>query len=246
MNVWLVVFTTFLASAVEAVEALTIVLAVGVTHGWKTSLSGAGVAVLALAGTILVGAIVGAVLPIALVRIVIGAFLVVFGLQWLRKAILRYAGHKAMRNEALAYEREVASLRGEPRTNEGRRVAYITAFNGVFLEGMEVALIVITVGASATGALAPAIAGATIAVVVVAFAGYLLRKPFERVPENTMKFVVGIMLVSFGTFWLGEGLGVQWWHDDAAILLIAGACACLCALIVFSLRFGAEVRARRS
>ncbi len=201
---------------------------------------------MALAATILVGALVGAVLPIALVRIVIGAFLVVFGLQWSRKAILRYAGQKSMRNEALAYEREVASLRGEPRTPEGRRVAYLTAFNGVFLEGMEVALIVITVGASATGALGPAVAGAAIALVVVAFAGYLLRKPFERVPENAMKFVVGIMLVSFGTFWLGEGLGVQWWHDDAAILLIAAGYACLCALVVFSLRFGAELRARRS
>lgn len=212
-----------LASAVEFVEALTIVLAVGVTKSWRDALEGTAAAAVALA---IMVAIIGIgllqLVPIEVLRTVIGALLLVFGLKWLRKAILRYSGLKALHDEEKAFQEEVERVRANT-TNRGRDwFAVSTAFNGVFLEGLEVVFIVIGMGAAGK-AMGAATAGAAVAAVIVIIAGIALHQPLKAVPENTMKFVVGIMLTSFGTLWLGEGLGVQWWHQDFFIpILIVG------------------------
>jgi uncharacterized membrane protein len=141
-------------------------------------------------------------------------------MAWLRKAILRYGGRKAMHDEAAIYARNVAALGGEPRAPRDR-LGFVTAFNAVFLEGLEVAIIVVTVGSSAPAGLAWSAGGALAAVVLVVAAGAAVRKPFARIPENAMKFVVGVMLTSLGTLWAGEGVGIAWWGADAAIFWIA-------------------------
>jgi uncharacterized membrane protein len=219
MNGWFLAGTTFLASAVEAVEALTIVLAVGVARSWSTALRGT---LYGLGALIVVCAILGPLLraiPLGALELVVGIFLTLFGLSWLRKAILRYAGRKALRDEDAAYARQVAQIKAvDPRSAD--RVATATAFNAVLLEGLEVAVIVVTFGAASNIALAWSGLGALAAIVVVAAAGVALRAPASRVPENAMKFVVGIMLTSFGTFWAGEGLGIRWWDADLSVLAL--------------------------
>jgi uncharacterized membrane protein len=212
----------FLASLVEFVEALTIVLAVGTTRGWKSAATGtvAGVALLAIL-VLAFGPALGRV-PLGILQAVVGAVLVFFGLRWLRKAVLRYAGIIALHDEGKIYERRVGSLRAG---SEGPGFDWIgtgTAFNAVVLEGLEVIFIVIAVGATA-GALVPASLGAAAAGVVVVGAGFALRAPLARVPENSLKAIVGVMLSAFGTFWFGEGLGFVWWRDDVSLsLLVAG------------------------
>jgi uncharacterized membrane protein len=222
--------SVFLASAVECVEALTIVLAVGTTRSWPSSLAGAGGALAVLAAAVAVfGAGLGS-LPIDSVRIVVGVLLLAFGLQWLRKAVLRQAGLKAMRDESLAYAAEVTTA-AETARQSGRWDAYsfAIAFKGVLVEGLEVALIVVTLGASKhdVGLAAAAAAVAAVAVLVL---GVTVRRPLSRVPENTMKFAVGVMLSSFGVFWGAEGLGAAWPGGEAmlvAIVLVVLACALL-------------------
>lgn len=199
-----------LASAVEMVEALTIVLALGVTRGWRAPLQGALAALAVL--VVLVAALgpaLGAV-PIDLLRLVVGALLLVFGLQWLRKAILRASGFKALHDEEEAFAAEIAASRAAGRPASGAdRYALVISFKSTLLEGLEVAFIVITLGAN-QGATAVAAGGAVAALVAVAIVGALVRHPLSRVPENTLKFAVGVMLTSFGTFWAGEGVGVHW------------------------------------
>ncbi|PZR59510.1 MAG: hypothetical protein DLM50_01405 [Candidatus Meridianibacter frigidus] len=217
MNLFLLAGTSALASSVEAVEAVTIVLAVGFTQGWKAALTGALWALVALLGIVgILGSALLRYVPLATLQTVIGLFLVLFGYTWLRKAIWRYAGRKALHDEEAIFEKEVAHLR-EVRSS---RVAMATAFNAVLLEGLEIAVIVITFGAASSAGLIAAASGAVAAAVVVIAAGVILRKPFSRVPENLMKFVVGIMLVSLGTFWSGEGLGVNWVFGDTTLLAI--------------------------
>ena len=216
-----VVLATFLASAVEAVEALTIVLALGVTRGWPSVRLGTAAAGAALA--ILVAALGPGLrmIPIDALRLVVGAFLLVFGLQWLRKAILRAAGFKALHDEDAIYRRQVhdALAAGEaPRTGVDW-YSFTISFKGVFLEGVEVVFIVLTFG-SAHGSLPLAIGGAAAAVALVAVTGLLVHQPLSRVPENAMKFAVGLMLTTFGIFWAGEGIGIDWPGADAAILAI--------------------------
>lgn len=229
MHLSAVAATAFLASAVEAVEAVTIVLAVGYAQGWRSALAGAAYATIALAAIIGIGgpAILHFV-PIQILRIAIGAFLLWFGYGWLRKAILRYAGRIPMRDEDAAFEREMAAL----RDSRERRTGLAAAFNGVFLEGLEVAIIVVTVGSASSAALAAASAGALAAFVLVAAAAVLVRRPFGRIPENAMKFVVGIMVVSFGTFWLGEGVGITWPLGDATLPVVAVCYAGLALAII--------------
>ncbi|HZT95719.1 MAG TPA: hypothetical protein VFB34_02665 [Chloroflexota bacterium] len=212
-----------LASGVEFVEALTIVLAVGLTKSWRDALEGTAAASIAL---VILVAVLGfgllRVVPLDALRLIIGVLLLVFGLKWLRKAILRYAGLKAQRNEDEEYQSEIERMKsgGQGRGRDWLGVS--TAFNGVFLEGTEVVFIVIGLGAAGR-ALGAAAAGAGVAAVIVILAGVVLHRPLNRVPENTMKFVVGIMLTSFGTLWTGEGLGVHWWHSDFFIpILVAG------------------------
>src|SRR3954451_15374025 len=216
--------TAFLASGVEMVEAVTIVLAVGVTRGWRSTLLGVGAATLALA--ILVAVLGPAVssIPIDDLRLVVGTLLLIFGLQWLRKAILRASGYKALHDEDAIYARERAEAEraGADVRHGVDWYSFTLSFKGVFLEGLEVAFIVVTFGASREGGVALAAAAAAAALVVVVVAGALAHKPLSRVPENTLKFTVGLLLTTFGTFWAGEGAGVSWPGDDAALLVILG------------------------
>jgi uncharacterized membrane protein len=227
----------FLASAVEMVEALTIVLGVGVVRGWRSTLIGVGAAVVAL------GALVAALgpalrlLPIGTLRLVVGALLLAFGLQWLRKAILRSSGYVALHDEDEAFrrEREQAASAGDERRAGLDWYAFTVAFKGVLLEGLEVVFIVISFG-SAQGRLGLAAAGAGAALVLVVVAGVLARGPLERVPENTIKFAVGLLLSSFGCFWGAEGAGVHWPGDELSLLAVIGFMGALSFVLVRLLR----------
>src|SRR6266508_5332610 len=215
----LLVLAAFLASAVEAVEALTIILAVGVTRGWRSPLIGAGMATVALIAVIAVFGPALTLLPIDLLRLLVGALLLIFGLQWLRKAILRASGYKALRDEAALYRAELAEARAAETTIYAGMdwYAFTLAFKGVFLEGLEVAFIVLTFGTS-QGSIPLAALGAGIAILVVVAVGALVHQPLSRVPENTMKFAVGLMLAAFGIFWSVEGTGIAWPGADVAFL----------------------------
>ncbi|MEA2622302.1 MAG: hypothetical protein QOH61_1212 [Chloroflexota bacterium] len=216
------VLSSFIASAVEFVEALTVVLAVGVTRQWRSTLLGAGTALVVLAALVAVlGLTIATFVPIETLRLVVGAVLIVFGLQWLTTAILRAGGARASRNEVANFGRQLASLAKEPpMPSTGMDwISFTVAFKGVLLEGLEIAFIVVTFGA-AGGQLVPALIGAGLAGILVIGVGAAVRRPLARLPENQMKFGVGLMLVSFGTFWAGEGIGIAWPGSDMAILLL--------------------------
>ena len=213
-----VVGASFAASFVEAVEALTIVLAVGLARGWRPALTGAAAALAALALVVAaLGPLLGAV-PLHALQFVVGVLLLLFGLRWLRKAILRSIGVIALHDEDAAFARETRELNeAQRRASEFDWVAGAAAFKAVLLEGIEVVFIVIAVGA-ARGLLGFASAGAVAACVAVAAIGAAIHRPLARVPENGLKFAVGVMLSAFGLFWTGESLGVPWPGGDAAIL----------------------------
>jgi uncharacterized membrane protein len=215
----LIVAGAFLASAVEMVEALTIVLGVGVVRGWRSTLIGAGAALIVLA--VLVAALGPALdaIPIGTLRLVVGALLLAFGLQWLRKAILRSSGFKDLHDEDEAFRegRAQAAAAGTEQRAGLDWYSFTVAFKGVLLEGLEVVFIVIAFG-SAQGHLGLAAAGAATAFVVVLVAGVLAQGPLSRVPENTIKFAVGLLLTSFGCFWGAEGAGVDWPGDELSLL----------------------------
>lgn len=220
MNLFLAVLPAFLASLVEFVEALTIVLAVGVTRQWRSTLVGVAAATTVLVLVVSVfGSAIVLLLPIETLRLVVGGFLVIFGLQWLVKAILRAAGAKSKHHETAIFRREVAAMREEPPVPASGMdwISFTVAFIGVLLEGLEVAFIVVTLGASA-GHLGPATLGAAVAGLLVLVAGVAVHRPLVRVPENGLKFVVGLMLTTFGTFWAGEGIGVNWVAGDATVV----------------------------
>jgi uncharacterized membrane protein len=227
----------FLASGVEMVEALTIVLAVGITRGWRASLIGLGAALLALGAVVaLLGPSLVNYVPIDALRLVIGVLLLIFGLQWLRKAILRAAGLKALHDEEKIFQQEVAQLRGEPLAGDAFDwTGFTVSFKGVFLEGLEVAFIVLTFGANA-GRFDLSIAGATAALLLVAATGLAVHRPLSRVPENAIKFAVGVMLTAFGTFWGGEGAGIEWTLGDVMLPILVGVYALAAALFVILLR----------
>jgi len=212
--------SVFLACSVEAVEALTIVLAVGTTRSWSSAMSGVGAATLALAAIVAALGPALTSLPIDLLRVVVGGLLLVFGLQWLRKAILRASGLKAKHDELQIFKDEAEAARAAGGKRPGfDGYAFTISFKGVLLEGLEVAFIVLTFGANQHRVpLAAAAAG--LAVLVVVAAGVAARAPLARVPENTMKFAVGVMLSSFGMFWGTEGAGANWPGGDAALLAI--------------------------
>src|SRR5947209_11463743 len=211
---WGLALSVFLACAVEAVEALTIVLAVGSTRSWRSSLTGVGAAALTLA--VLTAALGPALtaLPISVLRLVVGALLLIFGLQWLRKAILRAAGAKALHDEQEAYRLELQAARRAGQVRSGLDpYSFTIAFKGVLLEGLEVVFIVLTFGANQHNvSLAAAAAG--LAVLLVLLTGLAVHAPLARVPENAMKFAVGVMLTSFGMFWGAEGAGAHWPAGD--------------------------------
>jgi Ca2+/H+ antiporter, TMEM165/GDT1 family len=221
----LLALTVFVATAVEMVEALTIVLAVGTSRGWRQALQGAVSALAALVLLVVIsGVSLATTVPLHLLQFVVGVGLLLFGLSWLRKAVLRAAELKPYRDEAAAYDGLVGRLTGDYRARAGTfdAVAFTAAFKGVFLEGLEAAIIVITFGVAAQQ-LWVAFVSAGVAFAGVAVLGLIVHRPLSRVPENAMKLGVGILLSSFGTFWVVEGLGVEWPGSELAVLYIAAA-----------------------
>jgi len=226
--------SVFLACSVEAVEALTIVMAVGNGRSWPSALSGAGTALVLLAAAVAILGSALSTLPIDDFRLVIGVLLLLVGVQWLRKAVLRAAGLKAVHDERDVYERELRAARGAGRAGgwfDG--YSFAVSLKGVLLEGLEIAIIVVTFGSDRHHI--------GLAALTVTAAGIAVRAPLARVPENTMKFAVGVMLCSFGIFWSAEGAGVSWPGGDAMLLAIIAVMLASSMLAVLSLR---RVRAR--
>ena len=224
---------SFLASLVECVEALTVVLAVGMVRGWRSALAGCATGLLLL---LLLVALLGHALarvPLHGFQLVVGALLLLFGMRWLRKAALRAAGVLALHDEDAVYRRETRALRGQGGARPGLdRPAFAVAFKSTVLEGVEVVFIVLAIGAGRAELLWPASLGALAALLAVAALGVALHRPLARVPENTLKFAVGVLLCAFGTYWAGEGMGYAWPGADDAIPVLACAflaAAALCA-----------------
>jgi uncharacterized membrane protein len=209
-SVFLVV-SSFLASSVEMVEALTIVLALGVTRGWRSTNIGVLAALVALAVTVAVFGPALVLLPLPILKVVVGSVLLVFGVQWLRKALLRSSGFKALHDEDAIYQKQLEAARtaGQEQRAGVDWYAFTLSFKGVFLEGLEVAFIVLTFGSTAQNIPLAAL-GAAVAIVLVGVVGVAIHQPLARVPENTLKYAVGLLLTTFGTFWAAEGVGVQW------------------------------------
>lgn len=229
MTPWLLAGTTFLASAVEFVEAATIVLAVAVTQGWRPAIWGTVAAGAALAVFVGIGTpILMNSLELRRLELIVGPFLILFGIAWLRKAVWRYAGRKSMHDEEAIFRREVARLSA---THEAR-TGFAVAFQGVFVEGLEVAVIVVTFAASSPALVAWSAGGALLALLAVAVATVMLRAPFSRVPENLLKGGVGVMLLSLGTFWTGEGTFLVWPLGDATLFALIAGYAMLGLLLV--------------
>ncbi len=222
-HAWPSIAAAFLASLVECVEALTVVLAVGTMRGWRGALIGSGAALIALAVIVVVFGRALTLIPLAVVQLGVGTLLLLFGMRWLRKAILRSAQVIPLHDEEAAYAKETESLR---RIGGGRTgwdtVAVASAFKITMLEGLEVVFIVIAVGAGGSGLLIPASLGALAALVVVVLLGLIVHRPLASIPENTLKFLVGVLLSAFGTFWVGEGMGFAWPGEDWSILALIG------------------------
>jgi uncharacterized membrane protein len=228
--------SAFLASFVEAVEALTIVLAAGSTRGWKPALMGASGALLLLATATAIGGPFLQYLPVQIVRLALGSFLLILGLRWLRKAVLRAAGIIPQRNESLAYARTEDRLRGhEARSLHFDSECFATSFAAVFIEGLEVVFIVLSLGA-AGNALLYASSGAALACLSVVGLGWALHRPLTKIPENWFKFAVGILLTAFGLFWTADGLGIPWPGGDMALLGLVFTTSSLSALAVWMVR----------
>jgi uncharacterized membrane protein len=228
----------FLACAVEAVEATTIVLAAGTARDWRSAAAGmvGALAVLAIIVAVLGPAV--SELPLRGLRLIVGALLLVFGLQWLRKAILRASGYKARHDEDKIFAEQLATAAGQPRRRAGLipdAYGFTLSFKGVLLEGLEVVFIVLTFGSNQHD-IGLATVAAACAVAVVAAAGVAVRAPLRRMPENTLKFVVGIMLTAFGTFWGAEGAGAHWPGSDAALLVLIPAIGAFALLLVALMR----------
>ncbi|WP_195909365.1 COG4280 domain-containing protein [Microlunatus sp. Gsoil 973] len=228
----------FLACLVEAVEATTIVVAAGASRNWRSALTGTVAAVVVLAVIVAAAGPAIMMLPLAVLRVVIGGLLLVFGLQWLRKAVLRAAGVKALHDEDAIYRREVAAASAAASTRRAGVsdwYAFTLSFKGVLLEGLEVVFIVLTF-ATNQGNLPVAVVAAAAAVLVVVTMGVIVRGPLARVPENALKFVVGVMLTSFGLFWGAQGVGADWPGSDGALLIIAPGVLVFCLLMTLAFR----------
>ena len=232
------VLSAFLASSVEMVEALTIVLAAGLTRGWRSPLIGVAAALLALGAVIASLGPALTLVPIDILRVLVGGLLLIFGLQWLRKAVLRAAGRKALHDEDAVFHQQLAAAEAAGEDRRGLVqdwYSFIVSFKSVVLEGLEVAFIVVTFGANAHD-VPVAAAAALAALIVVAAAGVVIRAPMARVPENTIKFAVGVLLCAFGTFWGAEGAGVEWPGADAALLALVPLYAVAAGALVLALR----------
>ncbi len=232
------IFAAFLAAAVEFVEALTVILAVGTVRGWRFALFGAAsaLAVLLLLVLMLGSALLN--LPARALQMSIGALLLLFGLRWLRKAILRAAGIIPLHDEAAAFARETQAMLGHGPASGWDPIAFGAAFQITMLEGIEVVFIVVAIGAGGPGLLLPASLGAVVALLAVIAMGLLVHRPLSRIPENSLKFAVGVLLSAFGTFWFGEAIGVAWPGADLAVaclvagfLAVAGLAVRLCRVL---------------
>jgi Ca2+/H+ antiporter, TMEM165/GDT1 family len=227
------VLAAFLASLVEFIEALTVVLAVGAVRGWRGAVGGSGLALFVL---LILVAILGPALthiPLAAIQLAVGTLLLLFGLRWLRKAILRSAGAIPLHDEAVAFAEERETLLKFGGTSSGwDRIAVTTAFKITMLEGIEVVFIVVAIGAAGRGLLVPASLGALAALLVVVLLGLVLHRPVSNIPENALKFMVGILLCGFGTFWVGEGMGLSWPGADWSVLALIAGYAIVALLIV--------------
>lgn len=233
MHVWPTGLAAFLASAVEFVEALTVVLAVGAVRGWRSALTGTAAALATLLAVVLLFGPLLTRIPLEDVQLVVGGLLLLFGLRWLRKAVLRAGGVIPLHDEAAAYARETDSLRSaRPPSSSWDAIAIATAFKITLLEGLEVVFIVIAVGAGGVSLLVPAAIGAAAALLAVVALGLVLHRPLSMVPENTLKFLVGVLLAAFGTFWVGEGLRLAWPGGDWSILGLTSGYLLVAALAV--------------
>jgi uncharacterized membrane protein len=233
------VTASFLGSFVEVVEAFTIILAVGVTRSWRPAFVGAGLALALLAALVALFGPLLRLVPIELLQYLIGTLLILFGMRWLRKAILRAAGFIALHDEERAFAAEADALRRQAADRRADLLAGTAAFKATLLEGIEVVFIVIAVGAR-PGMLPYAALGALAACVLVLVIGLFVHRPLATVPENTLKLVVGLMLSAFGVFWVGEGLGTEWPGGDLSLVLIFAL------LALFSLAAVRLLRQRRA
>ena len=235
---------SFFASLVECVEALTVVLAVGTTRGWRSALAGCATALLALLLLVMLLGRALARVPLQGFQLLVGALLLLFGMRWLRKAVLRAAGVLALHDEEAIYRRETEAMLRQGGTRPGLdRLAFAVTFKSSMLEGLEVVFIVLAIGAGHAGLLWPASLGALAALLLVATLGVVVHRPLARVPENTLKFAVGVLLCAFGTFWAGEGMGYAWPGGDWAIPGLAGAFLAVAAQSVSWCRRLASARA---
>ena len=218
------VLAAFLASLVEFVEALTVVLAVGSVRGWRDALAGTASALLVLLALVAVLGTALTRIPLGAIQLGVGALLLLFGMRWLRKAVLRVVGIIPFHDEVATFASETEAMRRLGRAGRGwDRIAFSAAFQITMLEGTEVVFIVIAIGAGGVGLLLPAALGALVALALVVLLGLVIHRPLASIPENTLKFMVGVLLSAFGTFWVGEGMGFAWPEADWSILaLIAG------------------------
>ncbi|MGB6985803.1 MAG: hypothetical protein WBD74_07520 [Candidatus Aquilonibacter sp.] len=229
--------TTFAASAVECVEAATIVFAVGVTSGWRAALGGTIAALVVLIAIVGIGSpLLASAASVRIIEAIAGVFMIFLGARWMRKVVLRYAGRIPMHDEDAIYAHQVARLQGE------NVQGFAVAFQGVFVEGLEVAIIVVTFAATSPGLIPWSWGGALAAFVVVTLAAIALRAPFSRVPENLLKAIVSVMLLTLGTFWTGEGLGMHWLWGDATLPALAALVTLVGFMLVLILRKSTPVK----
>ena len=212
------VLAAFLASLVEFVEALTVILAVGSVRGWRAALSGAAVALVVLVAIIFVLGSALTRIPLGIMQLVVGTLLLLFGLRWLRKAILRSAGVIPLHDETAAFAKQTEAMRNLGGGGGWDKIAFGACFQITMLEGTEVVFIVIATGAGGAGLLFPASLGALAALLMVVLLGLAVHRPLARVPENALKFIVGVLLSAFGSFWAGEGMGLRWPGADWSML----------------------------
>ena len=248
MNDGALFLAVFLACVVEAVEATTIVLAAGTARNWRSALTGVGAGIVVLAVAVGVAGPAISLLPFNVLRLVVGGLLLVFGLQWVRKAVLRASGFKALHDEEQIYRTQVAAAKqaaATPRFGVQDWYAFTLSFKGVVLEGLEVVFIVLTFGTNQHNLPLASIA-AGVAVLLVIALGVAVRAPLARIPENTLKFIVGVMLTSFGVFWGAEGAGAVWPGADTALLVLAPAIAVLALAITGIMRAWRTSRSRRA
>jgi uncharacterized membrane protein len=236
---WAIVIAAFLAASVEFVEAFTLVLVAGITVNWRSSIAGALAAVATLAVIIAtLGVALVTLIPIGVLRFVIGFLLLLFGLKWLKNAIQRYSGLKFLHDEDAIYAASLAQARarGEAVGTRFDPFGVLLSYKSVLLEGLEVAFIVISFGSGGASGIGMAAIGAAAAGVLVILVGVLVRAPLQRIPENTLKFIVGIMLTTFGTFWAGEGFSITWPFSDLFLLILAALYLVVSALLITALK----------